>query len=319
MGKAKKQEDDGFTFIIDVRAVLAMKPDQRVKWLSKACRRVADGEANVKHVFDVLSNRRITSDMALKAGQRMLRALREHLYLFSEKQQRYLSEESPLATQFALDGRSDDERVADMDERATARGSKPVVDDAAAKMEEMMARCRDFVRAKASSFEDRQKEAEEAEEHARLQREQEAVERLAREWDEIRRWHQHLEPWEQAHMSLLDERTKERQVQAQAAAAAAAAAGTTPLDEVSTEGAPLQAPDGHSRHSRGRSGSNSDAECRVRKEKDRTKEKEKAKERDGRRRRDRSRSRRRRCSSSCSSRGARGKEKRRDGRRVFSE
>mmetsp|Transcript_55829 Transcript_55829/g.154585 ORF Transcript_55829/g.154585 Transcript_55829/m.154585 type:complete len:292 (+) Transcript_55829:107-982(+) len=201
MGKAKHKETN-FSFVVDLKAVLGMKPEQRVKWLSKACRKVADGEANVKHVYDVLSSRKLVADMSEKVGRRMLRVLREHLYLFSEKQQRYLNEESSLAMSFNIDERSEEEaEEADDVARPSTR-----VDEAAARMEEMMARCRDFVREKASGFEQRRLEAEEAERQAVLAREREAAERLAREWDDIHKWHCQLEGWEQACMALWDER-----------------------------------------------------------------------------------------------------------------
>lgn len=212
MGKAKHK--DNFSFVVDLKAVLALKPEHRSKWLSKACRKVADGEANVKHVYDVLSSRKIVADMSDKVGRRMLRILREHLYLFSEKQQRYLGEDSPLATNFSVGDRSEEEpEEAEGAGAGTAAGpsARPTgVDEAAARMEEMMARCRDFVRAKASTFEERQREAEQAELQARLaaerERKRQAEERLRQEWEEIHRWHQQLLAWEQASMAALDER-----------------------------------------------------------------------------------------------------------------
>lgn len=227
MGKSRNKaaQEEDYAFVVDLRTVLAMRPEQRVKWLGKVCRKVADGEASVKHVYDVLSNRKLTTDMTEKVGRRMLRVLRENLYLFSEKQQRFLGEESTLA-KFAVEERSEEEPEPDRDEQKPAAR-----DEAAARMEEMMARCRDFVRQKASTFEDRQREVQEAEEAARLQREREAQEKLAREWDEIHRWHlQHLD-WERAQMTALDERSQVREVEAAAAAVAAAAAGVPASSE----------------------------------------------------------------------------------------
>jgi len=202
MGKAKTKDKETFSFVVDLKTALSLAPQQRVRWVGKACRKVADGEASIKHLYDVLSSRKLVSEMPEKVGRRMLRVVRENLYLFSEKQQRFLTEESALATSFTLDDRSEDE--AEEPEVAAAPSRRG--DDAAARMEEMMARCRDFVRQKASTFEQRRIEAAEAERQAALAREREAAERFAREWEEIRIWHGRLEEWEQASMVANDER-----------------------------------------------------------------------------------------------------------------
>mmetsp|Transcript_14077 Transcript_14077/g.29499 ORF Transcript_14077/g.29499 Transcript_14077/m.29499 type:complete len:296 (+) Transcript_14077:71-958(+) len=203
MGKAKQKDAETFSFAVDLKTVLSLRPEQRPKWLSKACRKVADGEANVKHLYDVLSSRKLVGEMAEKVGRRMLRVLREHLYLFSEKQQRFLTEESALATHYSIEERSEEEAE---EPESTARTSHMKGDDAAARMEEMMARCRDFVREKAGTFDQRRVEAEEAERQAQLDLEREAAEQLAREWDAIHQWHRKLEGWEQAHMAACDDR-----------------------------------------------------------------------------------------------------------------
>jgi len=222
MGKAKNKEGS-FSFVVDLKEVLGLKPEQRQRWLVKAFRKVADGEANVKHVYDVLTSRRVVADMSDKVGRRMLRVLREHLYLFSEKQQRWLSEESPLAMQFSVDDRSD----GDMDDREANNSSngnrKPQADDAATRMEEMMARCRDFVRAKASTFEERQQQAEEAEHQARLAQQRQVEEQRKSEWAAIDKWHKQLEGWEQACLAAYDERRHVLEAAAAAAAVVAAA------------------------------------------------------------------------------------------------
>mmetsp|Transcript_36815 Transcript_36815/g.72846 ORF Transcript_36815/g.72846 Transcript_36815/m.72846 type:complete len:281 (-) Transcript_36815:173-1015(-) len=241
MGKAKNQES--VSFVVDVKEVLGLRPEQRQRWLVKACRKAADGEANVKHVYDVLTSRRLTTDMSDKVGRRMLRVLREHLYLFSEKQQRWLSEESPLAMQFSVDERSDGDIDDTEDLVGSSRGTrKPQADNVAARMEEMMARCRDFVRAKASTFEERQQQAEEAENQARLARQRQAEEQKKQEWAAIDKWHKQLEGWEQACLAACDER---RHVLEAAAAAAAVAAAIE------------KGPDRKSRSRRGRSASRS--------------------------------------------------------------
>lgn len=223
MGKAKNRNDDdgnqGVT--VDLKSVTALKPESRAKWLAKACKRAADGEVNVKSLYDVLSSRKICHEMHEKAGQRMLRTLRDNLWVFSEKQQRFLGEESPLALKFSAaverstaqrGGRSDDEDGDQQERRpAGARSSTgPSADDAAAKMEEMMARCRDFVRDKADSYEDRQLELQEVERRAN-------AEQLRVEWDAIKIWHTPLEHLELACMVAEDDLEEERRLRTRAA------------------------------------------------------------------------------------------------------
>jgi len=200
MGKAKKAvQEDNFSFVVELKSVLALKPDQRVKWLGKACKAVAEGEASVKHLFDVLTSKKLVHGVPPKPGQKMLRILKEHLYLFSEKQQRFLQEESSLVQTFDKED-SEEERVAARSEKQAPAA------DAGLRMEEMMARCRDFVRAQASGFEDRTREVEEKErienEKARLAEE----EKRRREWEIIAEWHKPLEAWEAACMANQDER-----------------------------------------------------------------------------------------------------------------
>ncbi|CAL1134030.1 unnamed protein product [Cladocopium goreaui] len=86
-------------------------------------------------------------------------------------------------------------------------------EDAAVRMEEMMARCRNFVRAKADTFEERMREAQQREEEAhraeRLRREREERERLAKEWAEIEAWHAPMERWESSQLASEDLRSQE--------------------------------------------------------------------------------------------------------------
>merc|ERR1712083_844070 len=65
----------------------------------------------------------------------------------------------------------------------------------AKKMKEMMARCKDFVKQNAASFEEREREVAEKEKMARR----------AEEWEEIATWHQPLEEKERKLMKKEDE------------------------------------------------------------------------------------------------------------------
>lgn len=210
MGKAKRkaaEAQEAPAFAVDLKTVLAVKPEQRAKWILKACKHASNGAVDVKHLYDTLANKRIVQDVAeKKVGQRMFKALQDNIWVFSDKQQRYLQEDSPLATQFAgEDGDSSGgEDAAQRKARPKEAASAGV--DAAARIEEMMARCRDFVREKADTYEDRQEQAKMAEKAAREARRREELERLRREWEQIAAWHRPLEDLELSRMAACDER-----------------------------------------------------------------------------------------------------------------
>merc|ERR1719436_2192440 len=140
----------------------------------------------------------------------MLKALQDNVWVFSEKQQRYLTEDSALATQFRIEetGSSSADDAKDTASRPSARIAVPA-EDAAARMEEMMARCRDFVREKADTYEERRREAVEAENRAIEARKREEAKRLQREWDHIAKWHRPFEDLERGWMAANDERARE--------------------------------------------------------------------------------------------------------------
>merc|ERR1712187_1011329 len=77
-----------------------------------------------------------------------------------------------------------------------------------------MARCRDFVREKASTYEDRLAEVQAKEELERIEKERRQREY---EWQQIDQWHRQLEGWETAQMSSEDLRVQQRIREADAA------------------------------------------------------------------------------------------------------
>mmetsp|Transcript_114720 Transcript_114720/g.335450 ORF Transcript_114720/g.335450 Transcript_114720/m.335450 type:complete len:394 (+) Transcript_114720:59-1240(+) len=169
---------------LDLKAVLVLKPEARPKWLAKACKAADEGRASAPELYNIVSSRKFVAGLPTRISKKLATLVREHLELFSDKQQRYLdSMYSPLAASRpaetgARDGHSEEE-----------------VDDAAARMEEMMARCRAFVREKANTFEDRAAEVAETErkaheqalrdfEHGRLLAEDARLHQRAREEQE---------------------------------------------------------------------------------------------------------------------------------------
>jgi len=175
-----------------------MKPEQRAKWLNKACRSVEEKSASANQLYDVVSSKKIANGVAGKVGQQMLRTLLDHMAIFSEKQQRFLRQESPLVAQFGNAAPVTTAKVV----------SKPD-DDAALRMEEMMARCRTFVRENASSYEERQQKCAEEERQRLAKLEEQEREEAAQRQHEAELWQRSLDIWERAQMTAMDLRAQE--------------------------------------------------------------------------------------------------------------
>lgn len=158
---------------MDMKAVLALKAEARPKWLAKACKMAEDGRTSVGELYNIVSSRKFAAGLPTRIGRKLASLLRDNLELFSDKQQRYLkSKECLLIAGYSADGegRNGLPNGSNIDKA----GQDAVVEeqdsvDAAARMEEMMARCRAFVREKATTFEDRAAECAETERRAREQ------------------------------------------------------------------------------------------------------------------------------------------------------
>merc|ERR1712070_247452 len=139
---------------MDLKSIIALQPELRLKWLTKACRLAVDGEVQSKHLYDIASSRKFVNGIQDKIGQKMMKTIHANLGLFSEKQQRFLSTDSDMARAFPIRDKSD--KQVDEDE-----GEAPEEeDDPAARVEDMMARCRAFVREKASTYGERMQQVE---------------------------------------------------------------------------------------------------------------------------------------------------------------
>mmetsp|Transcript_54060 Transcript_54060/g.167798 ORF Transcript_54060/g.167798 Transcript_54060/m.167798 type:complete len:379 (+) Transcript_54060:56-1192(+) len=143
---------------LDLKVVLTLKPEARLKWLVKAFRMAEEGRAFGGELYNIVSARKFVAGVPSRIGRKLAALVRENLDTFSEKQQRYLkSRECPLNASYPREP------------EARKDNSEDEGGDAAARMEEMMARCRAFVREKANTFEDRAAEVAETERRAREQ------------------------------------------------------------------------------------------------------------------------------------------------------
>ncbi|CAK0817057.1 unnamed protein product, partial [Prorocentrum cordatum] len=125
--KAEKREEP---LAADRGVVLKMRPEQRFKWLSKALQKCQEGGFQTTVLYDIATHAKFPSDASEKIAQKMYRALRANLALFSAKQVRYLqSDEFRLAQMFqeALRGREKDKKG-----RAESPGSERSADGSAA-------------------------------------------------------------------------------------------------------------------------------------------------------------------------------------------
>ncbi|CAL1171648.1 unnamed protein product [Cladocopium goreaui] len=139
-GKAVKEEVAPSHLSTDLKQVLAMKPEARSKWLAKAVQQAhpQDGRLSPKSIYDIIAHAKFANDLNEKMGQRMYRVLHANLSLFSTKQQKFLEKECALAKQFAVAA------------FAPVPGAEEEDTTAADAMEDMMARCRAFVRERQS-------------------------------------------------------------------------------------------------------------------------------------------------------------------------
>jgi len=77
--------------VVDLRTVTLLKPEGRLKWLTKALKMVTDNTASSTDLYDIVVNRKFVSGMPERVVRKVAAAIQESLDLFSDKQQRYLS------------------------------------------------------------------------------------------------------------------------------------------------------------------------------------------------------------------------------------
>ncbi|CAE8682769.1 unnamed protein product, partial [Polarella glacialis] len=96
----KREKEEAPPLNVDPRTVLAMKPEHRLKWLTKAMQRCQQGKVEKTVIYDIMTHAKFTSDCSTRLGAKMYRLVRAHLDFFSQKQKRFLEGESALVKLF---------------------------------------------------------------------------------------------------------------------------------------------------------------------------------------------------------------------------
>lgn len=152
--KAQKKENSAETPVtVDRKAILALNASQRQKWLSKALRQAVDGRLSAPQLYDVVSAAKFADGIEDKVGRRMCHWLKEHLTLFTNRQQRHLQESAAIFTKFRPRSESDGEQVRQREPSEPRAEEGDVASRRAAAAtetsEDMMSRIREFMRGKA--------------------------------------------------------------------------------------------------------------------------------------------------------------------------
>merc|ERR1711972_356952 len=79
---------------------LALKPEQRIKWLNKALKQVSEGKVKANDIYDLISTAKFYEPLPTKVGRKMGYTVNEQIHLFSAKQQRFLQTGASIITQF---------------------------------------------------------------------------------------------------------------------------------------------------------------------------------------------------------------------------
>lgn len=93
----RKEPQEEPPLLLDPRAVLALKPERRLKWLTSALQRLQQGKVQSNNIYDILVHHKFPQDAPGRVGSKMYVAVCENMALFSQKQQRFLETESKLA------------------------------------------------------------------------------------------------------------------------------------------------------------------------------------------------------------------------------
>jgi len=141
-GKKGAAQEKAPAATAELEQVLQKRPDGRAKWLAKALIQASDGRLDAQSLYSVVAHNRFVEDLTEKAGNKMYRALHANLHVFSSKQRRYLEKECMLARKYA--------KTAFASVQKDAEGEDSKEEQAANAIEDMMARCRAFVRERQS-------------------------------------------------------------------------------------------------------------------------------------------------------------------------
>lgn len=140
-GKKPQPVEKAPATTVELEQVLQKRPDGRAKWLAKALVQAADGRMDSQSLYSVVAHNRFIEELTEKAGKRMYRALHANLHVFSSRQRKFLEKECALARKYAATAFQGIQKDGDEDEKQ---------EQAASAVEDMMARCRAFVRERQS-------------------------------------------------------------------------------------------------------------------------------------------------------------------------
>jgi len=75
---------------VDLKVALSLKPEARLRWLSKAFKMVEEKKVPGTELYDIVSNRKFCGTMQSKNSQKLRAIVAESMAIFSDKQQRFL-------------------------------------------------------------------------------------------------------------------------------------------------------------------------------------------------------------------------------------
>lgn len=75
---------------VDLKVALSLKPEARLRWLSKAFKMVEERKVTSTDLYDIVSNRKFCGTMQSKNSQKLRAIVAESMGVFSDKQQRFL-------------------------------------------------------------------------------------------------------------------------------------------------------------------------------------------------------------------------------------
>jgi len=108
---------------VDLKTALLLKPEARLKWLTKACKMAEEGKTSTTELHSIVSSRKFAAGVHPKIGRRMAEIVFENLGIFSYKQQKHLkSDEWVLCNTFG--GNQDKAADADGDDQEREERSR---------------------------------------------------------------------------------------------------------------------------------------------------------------------------------------------------
>lgn len=123
------------------RAGKKPQPVEKAPATTVELEQAADGRMDSQSLYSVVAHNRFIEELTDKAGKRMYRALHANLHVFSSRQRKFLEKECALARKYAATAFQGIQKDGDEDEKQ---------EQAASAVEDMMARCRAFVRERQS-------------------------------------------------------------------------------------------------------------------------------------------------------------------------